>query len=249
MGYFLYLVKDSKIDINMQGIIIKSDFEKDLVNWKQAAAKKSSHGIAWTQYFPARIQQAISEGKTSEEIEKILGAFLKEKYAVQAPTLEAYAEHLQEVLQIKSREIFSKLEQVTEEQLYRDEFTGFITTLPRGPYSTQSGYIWFIYGKSDAWQIKSCIHELLHMQFEHYYKNRLRQSMSEEHFGFLRESMTVIINKEFRDLTPEIDRGYPLHQEFRTHLSRLWEQKTNFKEFVERAVRDLPKFITTKTQN
>lgn len=238
---FLLLFKAGTILFNMKLFIIKADFEKDLKNWIQAVKKGQSHGVTWVNYMPDKIRAQI-QGKTNEEIEEIIDDFLKEKYISEEKKIAEYAENLEKVLNDISEEMFSILERITELSIYRDNFTGFITTLGRAPYYTPSGYIWFIYGKDDAWQIRACMHELFHMQFEHYFKERLENQISKEKFAFLREAMTIILNEEAKNITSEIDKGYPAHQEFRTHLLTLWKQRKSFEEFIENAVNDLEKF-------
>jgi len=231
----------------MQSIAVKVNFEKDLWNWIQAIQKGQSHGISWSQWIPDAIKEKI-KGKEKKEIAEILQLFLSEKYATEEKLLTDYAEHLEIVLcQINDR-IFTLLEKTTEKPVYRNEFTGFVTTFPRGPYSTKSGHIWFIYEKSDEWQIKAYIHELLHMQFEHYYKEKLRKQINEEQFDFLRESMTVILNEEFREITQEIDKGYLIHQEFRKRLLVLWRQRQNFQEFIENAAKEVYQYTNSADQ-
>jgi len=225
----------------MRSIAIKVNFEKDLWNWTQAIQKGQSHGISWLRWMPKAVKEKI-KGKEKKEVAEILRLFLEEKYVTEEKLFTAYAEHLETILRQISGRMFALLEKTTEKPICRNEFTGFITTFPRGPYSTKSGYIWFIYGKNDEWQIKACIHELLHMQFEHYYKEKLRKQINEEQFGFLRESMTVILNEEFQGITREIDKGYPIHQEFRKRLLVLWKQRQNFQEFVGNAVEEVGKF-------
>jgi len=233
----------------MQSIAIKVNFEKDLWNWIQAIQKGQSHGISWSQWIPDAVVKEKIKGKEKKEVAEILRLFLEEKYATEEKLFTDYAEHLEIVLCQISDRIFALLEKMTEKPVYRNEFTGFVTTFPRGPYSTKSGYIWFIYGKGDEWQIKACIHELLHMQFEHYYKEKLRKQINEKQFDFLRESMTVILNEEFREITQEIDKGYPIHQEFRKRLLVLWKQRQNFQEFIENAVKEVGKFQQSITRS
>jgi hypothetical protein len=227
--------------IYMQSIVIKVNFEKDLWNWIQAIQKEQSHGISWLKWIPDIIKEKI-QGKEKKEITEILRLFLKEKYVAEEKLFTDYAKHLELVLRQISDKLLALLEKTTEKPAYRNEFTGFITTFPRGPYYTKLGYIWFIYGKSDEWQIKAYIHELLHMQFEYYYKEELRKQISEEQFSFLSESMTVILNEEFREITREIDKGYLIHQEFRKRLLALWKQRQSFQEFVENAAKEVIKF-------
>ncbi len=243
-GLFIYCIKRCNvIFIYMRSIAIKVNFEKDLWNWIQVILKGQSHGISWLRWIPEAVKEKI-KGKERKEVAEILRLFLGEKYATEEKLFTVYAEHLEIALRQITGRMFALLEKTTEKPVYRNEFTGFVTTFPRGPYSTKSGYIWFIYGKSDEWQIKACIHELLHMQFEHYYKEKLIKKINEEQFGFLRESMTVILNEEFREITREIDEGYPIHQEFRKRLLVLWKQRQNFSQFIAEAVKHINEFRT-----
>lgn len=225
----------------MPRIFVKINFQKDLNNWVQAVVKKQSHGISWERFIPVFLKEKIAD-KNNEEITKIIQSFLKEKYAIENKALLQYAKHLEQVLSAVSDKIFSIMERITEQSMYRNDFTGYITTFPRGPYDTASGHIWMIYGKDDQWQIGAFIHELLHMQFEFYYKNDLLQMINEEQFSFLRESMTVIINKEFLSVSLINDRGYPLHEEFRKLLLQLWEKRESFSFFVYEAVKRMSAF-------
>ncbi|MBI2645252.1 hypothetical protein HYW94_03725 [Candidatus Uhrbacteria bacterium] len=223
----------------MSYIVVRINFRNDLDNWMQAITKKQSHGILWECCIPIFLKEKMIN-KNNEEIAEIIESFLKEKYAVEDKALLKYAKHLEQILSGVSNKIFSIMERITEKSLYRNDFTGFITTFPRGPYNTESGYIWMIHDKDDQWQIGSFIHELLHMQFEYYYKDELLQIIDEEHFSFLRESMTVILNKEFASIFPIDDKGYPLHKEFRKFLLELWGQRKSFSQFVHEAAKRMP---------
>lgn len=227
-------------------ITVKIDFQKDLQNWLQVIQKKQSHGINWRQFIPNSLRGKLA-GKNAEEITEIINSFLKEKYRAEKNTLLKYANNLQRVLNKTSKDIFSLMAHVTEKPMYRDEFTVFVTTFPRGPYNTSCGYVWMIYEKNDEWQTKAFIHEFLHMQFEHYYKEDLKQKMSDKQFEFLKESMTIIINKEFTKITSEQDKGYPIHQVFRKYLLELWEQRKSFNQFIEKAVNNVERFAPRNT--
>ncbi len=219
----------------MSPIVIKVDFQKDAWNWVEAISKKRSYGIDWLKFVPLELKKKIS-GKSKEETVYLINSFLKKKYYTPKNKLIAYANSLQKSLNDVADNIFTIMKIVTEKPIYRKHFTGFVTTFPRGPYSAKKGYLWFIYNKSNKWQIKAFIHELLHMQFEYYYKNALLKKINNEQFSFLKESMTVIINKEFAHIISEQDEGYAIHQEFRKYLLDLWQHRQDFSQFVNEAV-------------
>ncbi|MDP3052302.1 MAG: hypothetical protein Q8N42_02220 [bacterium] len=225
----------------MSPIVIKVDFQKDAWNWLNAISKKQSYGIDWQQFIPLMLKKKISN-KNEKEVANLVNSFLNKKYYTGKNRLIVYANSLQKSLNNVADNVFTTMEIVTEKPIYRKYFTGFVTTFPRGPYSMKEGYVWFIYNKSDEWQIKAFIHELLHMQFEYYYKEALLKKINNEQFSFLKESMTVIINKEFAHIISEQDKGYAIHQEFRRYLLDLWEHRRGFSQFVNEAVKNIKKY-------
>ncbi len=225
----------------MSPIVIKVDFQKDVWNWLSAVLKKQSYGINWLKFIPLTLRKKISN-KNEKEMANLINSFLKKKYRTEGKKLTKYANNLQKSLNNVADNIFTTMEIITEKPIYRKHFTGFVTTFPRGPYNAKKGYIWFIYNKSNDWQIMAFIHELLHMQFKYYYKEVLLKKINDEQFSFLKESMTVIINKEFTQITSEKDKGYKLHQKFRKYLLDLWKYKKNFSQFVNEAVKNINKY-------
>src|SRR3989344_8445735 len=121
--------------------------------------KKQSHGIKWEQFIPIILKEKITK-KNEEEVAEIIESFLKEKYRVEENALLQYVAHLKLVLNKAGNNFFPIMARITENPIYRNDFTGFITTFPRGPYDTGRGYIWMIYDKTDERQIKAFIHEL-----------------------------------------------------------------------------------------
>lgn len=224
-------------------IKIKTDFQKDLQNWLQAIQKKHSHGISWERFIPTSLKEKI-HGKNEEDIAKIVEFYLKGRYDVEKNTLIQYADHLEVALNKAGEKILPTMARITEKPIYRDEFMGFITTFPRGPYDTRHGYIWMIFNKDNEWQVSAFIHELLHMQFEHYYKKDLLKLINEKQFEFLKESMTIINNSEFSNVTPIQDNGYPIHREFRKYLINLWQHRHDFNQFVAEATKHINDFQT-----
>lgn len=237
----LFFLKNILLSLRMPSITIKVDFQRDLWNWLSAISKKSSHGMNWERFIPEDLALKINN-KSQEEITGLVTDFLRGKYGIEKDSFIKYASDIQGEFNKITDQIFFTMERITEKPICRDSFTGFITTFPRGPYNTKEGFIWMIFDKKRDWQIMAFIHELLHMQFEYYYKEELLKTINIEQFDFLREAMTIIINQEFQDLTQEQDKGYPIHQEFRKYLIKLWEQKKDFSQFIYEAVKHIDDF-------
>lgn len=222
-------------------VTIKVDFQKDVWNWIGAISKKYSYGVDWIRRIPENLLPRIIN-QAQEVVEKEVRAFLEEKYVVEKDNLATYAEGLQKIVDKNANRVFAKLTQITEKPIYRKSFAGFITTFPRGPYNTTEGHIWIIYNKKYEWQITALIHELFHMQFEYYYKSGLLKILDIEQFNFLKESMTVIINDEFKEIITEQDKGYLIHQKFRQYLTELWGQRKDFSQFAHEAAKQVSNF-------
>jgi len=137
-----------------------------------------------------------------------------------------------------------KMAEVTGKPLYRNNFTIFVTTFPRGPYNKEKGYLWVYTDWLEP--LKSFLHELCHFQFIHYWgenNNSDIMKLSNDEFGYLKESLTVVIDESFYPLIKSPDRGYEIHQGFRKILSEHWKKDKDFDHLVKFGINELPKYI------
>lgn len=216
-------------------IKITLNIEKDCYNW-WTASQRSSHGVQWIKYLPKELRDKLI-GTDYKKAKRLIILFLEKLYRRERNDLSKYASELSQFLDGHEDRVIKGIERITEKPIYRKTFIGYITTFPKGPYNTKKGEIGFIYKKSLEWQLTAFIHELLHMQFETYYKKSLDALLTKKQFQYLKESMTIIINDEFKDIITQPDKGYPIHQKLREKLEKIWYKRKNFQEFLDKAIK------------
>jgi hypothetical protein len=139
-----------------------------------------------------------------------------------------------------------KMVELTGQELYLNNFTFFITTFPRGPYNFSKGYIWEPISYSNP--IAGFMHELLHFQFHHYWRDDPNSSiakLSEDQFQYLKESLTVILDNDLVPLIERPDKGYDLHQNYRKQLQGFWKNNHDFARLIDYGVKILPDYISS----
>lgn len=216
----------------MYQIKIIYDIEKDAWNWRDAC-NKISHWVDRKTRIDPNVYTNIY-GKDKDTAYSFLLPYLSNLYEENKSALDNTLLFSQEIINNKIQQACKIMEEVTWTIIYRDEFTWFITTFPRWPYSYQNGQIWFYYN----WPIKNYLwlflHELLHFQFIHYFKDKEPISnLNSKQFEVLKESLTVILNHEFLEFLWKPDQWYSIHQNIRVELDDFWKKNKNFNELIE----------------
>jgi hypothetical protein len=91
--------------------------------------------------------------------------------------------------------------------------------------------------------IMNFMHELLHFQFIHYWNTpgSVIANLDNDKFNWLKESLTVVLDKSLYPLTQRPDWGYEIHREYREKLHKFWETNKNFDDLVQYGMKILPK--------
>ena len=100
------------------------------------------------------------------------------------------------------------------------DVTAYLTLSQRCPYEPPL-YFWVSYFAGDP--IGTSLHEI-----QHFYTHRLIEPMFKAagraaDFNDFKESLTVLLNGEFKDVMRWDDKGYPQHQELRQKIAAQYE--------------------------
>lgn len=90
------------------------------------------------------------------------------------------------------------------------------------------------------------LHELLHFQFIHYWRNNTDSQvskLSDEQFEWLKESLTIILDEDFLPLIEFKDKGYEIHKPYRMALYEFWKANHDFDKLVNFGIKILPDFV------
>jgi hypothetical protein len=226
------------------------DIKKDIWNWYDAS-QHSSHGFNWRNNLrdesEIKIYDQISK-MNKKDAYKILEIFLKEKYVNQAEIIEKYTNNFKKELDEKFNLACEILEKITKQELFVKKYKFNLTTFPRCPYNQESGEIFFYISLDNSWTepINNFLHEVLHFQFHHYWRDNPKSpvsKLSNEEFNYFKESLTVVLDEDLMPLIARPDRGYDMHRGFREVLHDNWKKHHDFDKLVEFGLEKLPDYI------
>lgn len=221
---------------------IKLDIKKDASNWFDGC-NHISFGLDWKKRAPAEIVKNIY-GKSKTEAYEFLIPFLKQKYIDEKEKIKQARKRLKNVYEQKFDLACEKMVELMGKPIYRNDFTIYLTTFPRGPYNYYYGTIWEYIGWDNP--IMGFLHELAHFQLWHYWYKNPDSPVSKlpfEHYDYLKESLTMILDKDLLPLIERPDMGYEIHKEFRKLLTKQWETNKDFDKLVEFGLKKLPEFV------
>jgi uncharacterized protein Usg len=211
------------------------DINQDIWNWWDAC-NAINFGMDWSKKVDIKIAKEI-KGKKRQDAYLFLKQYLREKYKNDQAELTKNYRRIKKQLDLNFEPACDKLIKVMGKPLYRNDFNFYLTTFPSIPINKEKGFIWLEYDWANP--INTFLHELCHMQFIHYWRENLDSPVSKltkEQFEDLKESLTVILDKDFLPLISEEDPGYKIHEKFRKLLKDYWGGDKDFEKLVEYAL-------------
>jgi hypothetical protein len=212
-------------------VVFKIDINKDAKNYYDCANSESKFGRDFTKCIKPEILEKL-RGKNWGEVRTEIIKILERGYSADKEKFEKRLKDIENEWKKIEPEFFKRLESLMKCKIYTGAFTCYLTTIGRCPYNDKEN--WFmanIFWDTDRILI-GMAHELMHLQFHHYF-NELRVKISENQFQDLKESLTVLLNIEFKDLLKSEDIGYPNHQELRKFISEEWKKEQDFGRLIE----------------
>lgn len=216
-------------------IIIKLDLEKDAWNWWNGC-NKISHGVDWKTKINSNLRKEIV-GKTQKDAYSFLIPYLENIY--KNLNIDSYINDIQKGFSKNQSKIFERMHKVTNRPIYRDTFICFLTSFPRFPYNYEKGYIWISNKRPLDFQISVFIHELLHFQYFAYFGEKVWDELGPDMHEGIKEAMTIILNEEFKDITPVSHEGYEIYRDLSKKLLEIWGKTENMDKFIEKTIKEL----------
>lgn len=231
----------------MNKVTFSYDRTKDAWSWVYIAKDRDeSWGTNWeieNQHIPAVLLKKILETNETEAIKLVENHFSESKYQnFKEQIIQAEINSLEEIWRLKEEEFFKLLEQITEKPIYQDEFPAYFTTGFMCPYRDDEIPNWFMVSiwKGIPFWITTICHEILHLQFIHYWQTEITEKIGEAKFEILKESLTFLLDEdEFDQIILSADGGYPNHQQIRNQLSEFWSKEKDFQKLVDFGVKIL----------
>ena len=208
------------------------DKEKDLFNIWETCNKGSSW--SGSKNISSSFMK-ICKGKEFKECKKELENQRKSLY--DSGLIEIFVEAIQKAWDRINDKYFERLENVMKSGFKFKKVDAYITTVGRCPYNSQEPWFMISFFGNILHTLKTCGHELMHIQFHNTYWNEIEKQIGKEKTADLKEALTVLLNLEFKDLWFVKDDGYERHKGLREFIEKEWEEKKDFDILMEKCVR------------
>jgi len=221
----------------MPKVIFKFDKEKDLFNiWRSC-----NFNCSWHDFKKGLNSDLlkIAEGKKFENCKKEIEDYFKKGH--ESELLPIFIEAINKSWSKINHEFFKRLRKIMKKPICSKKFVGYITTMGRCPYDfkEKSFMVSLFYSLPNA--LKTCGHEIMHIQFHHTYWKEIEEKIGKEKTADLKEALTVLLNLEFKDLWFVDDRGYESHKKLRKFIEKEWKKKKDFDVLMQKCVKYLKK--------
>lgn len=218
------------------------NLKKDAWSWVLIAQDKNLWGLNWREqvaHIPDDLLKRI--GKTGfSRAQKIVEDYIKKdpKRKYQNKIMYSDIETLEKSWRIVEKRYFKLLAKITGKPIFADDLNCYITTGLMCPYNEKDGWFMVSMWHSIPFSITTICHEIMHLQFLHYYREYLRKrGLKKEQIEDLKESLTFLLNEPGFDqiiLCP--DTGYPAHRELRKKLKSIWSKNKDFRNLIAGAI-------------
>jgi hypothetical protein len=215
------------------------NFKKDAWAWVRFAMKKGDiYGHKNNLGFiPLELLEKINK-VDRESAEKIVYDYLlnNPKKEIRKFIINQEIKSLKETWVKLESKFFKRLEKVTQKPIFTKEFGAYFNSCFMCPYNEKENWFMINMWSGLPNHIGTICHEIMHLQFSHYYREYCRKVISEEQFQDIKEALTFMLNTDFGDIMPINDSGYPNHQILRQKLQEIWEKEKDFKALVDKAI-------------
>lgn len=229
--------------MKMTELQFKLDLNRDAFNiWELCNAK-----IPWEEPNEKKIIQEdyknLWRGKSFEESKKEIEQSVENLYS--RGIVEAFRKSLEDSWKGINQEYFDRLEKVTGRPVFSSKFIAYATTAGRCPYNPKDNSFMISIRRPLLQCMRIAGHELMHLQFHNYFWDEISSKIGDKKTLELSESLTNILNLEFRDLWLVADEGYPSHSRLRDFIKEKWKENPCLdfvvKESLEYLKRDYDK--------
>jgi len=220
------------------------DKEKDLKNiWDTCNANPVS-GCNWKNCVTENIYQMCHNKKYSEckkPLKKIIDSIYEKEI------LPQIANSFSKTWKKISKQYFTRLKKIIGVKNLNIKFSkinGYLTGSARCPYEPNkknpSFFVNFFWGIPNVLQTAG--HEIMHI----YFHNSKYWDLCKKEIGYdkthnLKESLTELLNLEFRDLWIVENLGYPNHKHLMKFINKQWKKKKDFEILINKSIKWIKK--------
>lgn len=218
------------------------NLKRDAWSWVLIAKDKNNWGLNWREQIAqipddllTKIEKtnfAVAQKIVEDYIEKDSNKEYKNN------VLNCEIQALEKSWLLVEKKYFKILSDITQEPIFTDKFDCYFTTGLMCPYNEKEKWFMVSMWHSIPFSITTICHEIMHLQFLHYYRNYLKKKgLTNDQIEDLKESLTFLLNEsEFESIILSQDSGYPEHNKLRKKLSNIWSKNKDFQNLLDEAI-------------
>lgn len=173
---------------------------------------------------------SFCQGKKFEECrEKILEYT---RYFYESNIINTFIEALSKLWSEREVDFFNRLKNLTGKG-FEEKIIAYITIGTICPYDPEENWFMVSLFSNLVNSLVVCGHEILHLHFHKYYFEELAKRVGNKKAHDIKESFSVLLNLEFKDLLLGFDEGYEEHKEIRKKIVEEWKSGKNIEEIIE----------------
>jgi hypothetical protein len=221
--------------------MIKFEFiiskKEDIENWLKFIKEPVSYGNNWLKDYPKDFIDLFIN-KTDPQKKEIIVNYI-DKYYTKKYLDKFY--NSSKIFDKYNQKIINRLEKIHNRQFPVEKVIIKYNTFIACPYQYRKNQKWFGIFLSKRYINKGfigvAVHELMHLFFHYYFWDICKsKGLKSDEIHFIKESFTVIINKEFKDILDYKDYGYLEHKTLRQIILKEWKKGTSFEEILKKII-------------
>ncbi len=208
-------------------IAFKYNLEKDIENFF-IASRTLGHG-GKPSSMQLLYEQQYGKELTEENLKRFINDYLKQNKINTKKRISEFQKSWDKV----NGEFFKRAEKFFEVELPGGQVDAYLTINDRCGYSIKDN-LFFVHMESDRPK-RIVMHELFHFYtwftVGREFKNK---NVDKKRYYDIKESLTEILNLEFKDLIEYPEPGYPEHKELRKKVKKYWLKYKNVRKVVNK---------------
>ncbi|MFA5174385.1 MAG: hypothetical protein WC438_04350 [Candidatus Pacearchaeota archaeon] len=221
----------------MNKVIFEFDKKKDLFNLWQTCNTDCKWNDFKSKLSPKMVKQL--KGREFADCVRLLNNYSKKIHNSKIIKISENA--VNQAWGLIEKKYFARLEKITGKKFGDRRIDAYLTSVPRCPYYINHNWFMVNYFSGIPHMLATAGHELMHFHFHRNYWEEIERQIGKERTGDLKESLTVLLNLEFKDLWVVEDRGYEPHKKLRGYIERQWNNKKDFDVLLNKCVKYINK--------
>ena len=219
--------------IKSPSVIFRIDKKKDLKNIWKACNSKSSYDYDFSKSISKNIVDLCRDQEYEKIKDKLKNMLRKVHNSKIINEITISVNHSWKKIE---KEYFRRMDIIMSHKLPNIKIKGYLTTISKCPYDPDKKEFMFNMFSSIPGILKIAGHEIMHLYFHQFYWKPVEKEIGYDKTADLKESLTVLLNLEFKDLWFVKDEGYPKHHELRKFIEEEWKKDKNMNNLIKKCV-------------